>query len=100
MQNRIIHITDKNEDLIFAKHYFNLDIATHNPKNSMKKFIEKAIEITLTDKQKMYFTEFFIKEKTVSEIALETGRDKSTVSREITRAKNKIKRFAPLYFSK
>ncbi len=100
MQNRIININEINKDYIFYEYYLNSDVATHNPKDSMIKFIKNAIAIALTDKQKMYFTEHFVNGKTVSEIAVETGRAKSTVSREITRAKNRIKSFAPLYFNK
>lgn len=65
----------------------------------MLKFVKKTAEIALTEKQREYFTEFFINGKTVNEIAVEMGRNKSTVSRQISRVKQKLKTLTPLYFN-
>lgn len=99
MRNRLISINEKNVDYLSFEYYNQKGQKDFSPdKKSMLRFIKTASEITLTDKQKMYFDEFFINGKSVNQIAEETGRHKSTVSREITRAKEKIKKYSDLYF--
>ncbi len=100
MRNSVINFNDINKDYLAYEYYIKSDKQSYNPKESMIRFLKKAINIALTEKQKMYFTEYFLNGKSVNEIAFETGRDKSTVSREISRAKNRIRRFAPLYFNR
>lgn len=99
MRNQVINLNDINKDYLFYEYYRQNEHQTYNPKKSMLKFIKTAAKITLTDKQKMYFNEFFINGKSVNQIALETGRHKSTVSRELTRVKNKLKKYSELYFN-
>ncbi len=99
MRNTLVNFNEENKDYLYYEFYKRNQGKTYNPKKSMLKFIEKTAEITLTEKQKMYFNEFFIKGKTVNQIALELGRDKSTVSRQISRVKQKLKSLTPLYFN-
>lgn len=99
MRNTLVNFNDENKDYLYYEFYKRNQGKTHNPKKSMLKFIAKSADITLTEKQKMYFNEFFINGKTVNQIAMEFGRDKSTVSRQITRVKQKLKSLTPLYFN-
>lgn len=99
MRNTLVNLNNENKDYLYYEFYKRNQGKTHNPKKSMLKFIKTTAEITLTEKQKQYFNEFFINGKTVNEIALEMGRDKSTVSRQISRVKEKLKSLTPLYFN-
>lgn len=98
LRNTVVNINDINKDYISYEFYKNNSGKIYNPKKSMLKFIKAAAEITLTPLQKMYFEEFFIKGKTINEIALETGRHKSTVSRQVSRVKEKLRLCSKLYF--
>ncbi|MDD5796820.1 MAG: helix-turn-helix domain-containing protein [Oscillospiraceae bacterium] len=98
MRNKVINLNDINNDYLFFEYYKENEHQSYNPKKSMLKFIKKAAEITLTEKQKMYFNEFFVNGKSVNQIAAETNRHKSTVSREIKRVKQKLRTYSQLYF--
>lgn len=100
MRNKVINLNDANKDYLYYEYYLNSNSQPNNQKESMIKFLKKAIDIALTDNQKKYFMEYFINGKSVKEIALEANRDASTVSRQITRAKARIRQFAPLYFNR
>lgn len=100
MRNNVINFNDINKDYLFYEYYINSDNKSSNQKESMLRFLKNAIDIALTDKQKMYFIEYFLNGKSVKEIAQLTNRDASTVSRQITRSKERIRKFAPLYFNK
>ena len=99
MANTVVNLNEVNSDYIFFEYYQQSNGETRNPKKSMMKFLIKASEIALSKKQKFYFTEHYVKGKSVTEIAIESGRHKSTVSREITKARDKLRAFAPLYFN-
>ena len=100
MRNNVINFNDINNDYLIYEYYINSDANTSNQKESMLRFLKNAIDIALTDKQKMYFIEYFINGKSIKEIAEQTNRDTSTFSRQITRSKERIRKFAPLYFNK
>lgn len=97
MKNRLVRFNEVNQDYFYYDYFENKRCSSYNPKKSMLKFIETATELALTPKQKLYFNERFISGKTVKQIAEETGRDPSTVSREIKRARVKLQRFTQLY---
>ena len=96
--NTVININDVNGDSLFYEYYNRNSGKSYNPKKSMLKFLQKTIDIALSKKEKLYFTEHFINGKTVNQIAYEHGRHKSTVSREITKAKVNLREYVPLYF--
>ncbi len=57
----------------------------------MRKALETAIEAELTDRQRLMVTEFYFNGKNVTQIAKEYNLSKSTVSRHITRSKERLK---------
>ncbi len=59
---------------------------------NLAKLIHKAIQYELTDIQRDYFIAYYLNGLTMEEIGEIHGVDKSTVSRTVTRAKNRIER--------
>ena len=100
MRNDVINLNDINKDYLFYEYYINSDAKTSNRKESMLRFLNDVIDIALTDKQKRYFIDYFVNGKSIKEIAQKNNRDASTVSRQITRSKEIIRKFVPLYFNK
>lgn len=56
----------------------------------LKRSLNKAIKSELTECQRIAVEEFFYNGKSVTQIALELGVNKSTVSRHLKRAKEKL----------
>lgn len=57
-----------------------------------KKAVSVAINEELTETQRIYFTMYFLERRTISQIANLYGVNKSTVSRTLKVAKNKLAR--------
>ena len=57
-----------------------------------KKCVLYAIDKELTERQRQFFTLYFVEGKSMEHIANEMGVNKSTVSRTVTSAKKKIAR--------
>lgn len=57
----------------------------------MKHALSDAIKTELTDRQQLMVTEFYFNGKSVTEIAKSYGLSKSTVSRHLTRARERLK---------
>ena len=57
----------------------------------MKKSLKKAIDSELTERQKTVVTEYYFKGRTLTEIGKTHGFSKSTASRHLSRAKEKLK---------
>lgn len=61
--------------------------------DNTKKMLYDAINFELTPVQKQYFTAYYLEGLTMDEIAEMFGVNKSTVSRTISRAKNRLFRY-------
>lgn len=59
--------------------------------NAMKKALSKAIETELTDCQREIVNEYYFGGATVTEIAKRRGISKSTVSRHLSRSRERLK---------
>ncbi len=59
--------------------------------NAMKKALSKAIETELTDRQREIVNEYYFGGATVTEIAKRRGISKSTVSRHLSRSRERLK---------
>lgn len=59
--------------------------------DQIKNYLSKAIDEELTDRQKQIINMFFFDGKTLTEISNVLEINKSTVSRHITRSKEKLK---------
>lgn len=57
----------------------------------MKKFINEAVKIELTEKQRRYLTEYYVDGKKMREIAEDYGVCESNISKTIKRAVSKLK---------
>ncbi len=57
----------------------------------MRSALLKAIDTELTDKQKYILTEYYFNRRTMTDIANELGITKSTVSRHVSRARERLK---------
>ncbi len=77
------HITEEGSD--------NMERLKH-----MKKLVSKAVRVSLTERQRVCLTMYYIDEMKLSDIADKLELDKSTVSRHITSARRKLKQLEPL----
>lgn len=57
----------------------------------MRSALNKAIKTELTDRQRYILTEYYFNGRTMTDIAKEMGITKSTVSRHISRSKERLK---------
>ena len=57
----------------------------------MKSALLKAIKTELTEKQQYILTEYYFENRSMTDIAKELGITKSTVSRHISRSKERLK---------
>ncbi|MDO4743091.1 MAG: sigma-70 family RNA polymerase sigma factor [bacterium] len=58
--------------------------------NQLQKYLSKAIDTELTDRQKEIIKAFFYDGSSVTEISTRLGINKSTVSRHLKRSKEKL----------
>ena len=74
-----------------------------NSNSSLKKIairaLKKVIEEQLTTRQKQFIVLYYYNNKNMVEIAKQFGVNKSTVSRTINRAKQKIYKYMKYYFN-
>lgn len=63
------------------------------PRDVQLKRVHRVIEEELTPCQREILTAYYFQEQTVSQIAQERGVQKSTVSRTLHRAEEKLRRF-------
>lgn len=59
--------------------------------SAMKKALGQAIESELTERQKQMVTDFYYKGESVTKIAEKYGLSKSTVSRHLSRSRERLK---------
>lgn len=71
------------------------DIYEHSSNNRqlalMKQALSRAISTELTDRQRVMVTEFYFNGETVTSIAKKYGISKSTVSRHLSRSRDRLK---------
>ncbi len=63
----------------------------HRQIELMSKALKKAIRSELTERQQYILTEYYFNERSMTDIANELGITKSTVSRHISRSKERLK---------
>lgn len=63
------------------------------PKQVMMQRIQRVMQEELTDIQRQTLSAYYLQEKNIPQIALERGVCKSTVSRTLKRAEQKLKRY-------
>lgn len=82
----------------------NIAVPTHQGADNRKKkaeyaiFVKKAMETVLTKNQKKMLELYYLKGLTMTQIAQLQGINKSTVSKTIKKAKNKIKALSQICF--
>ena len=63
------------------------------PKQVLLNRIQRVMQEELTDIQRQTLSDYYLQEKTIPKIAAERGVCKSTVSRTLKRAEQKLKRY-------
>ena len=63
------------------------------PKEVQMKRVQRVIREELTELQRQTLLAYYFREMTVTQIAIERGVNKSTVSRTLQRAEKKLKRY-------
>lgn len=63
------------------------------PKQVQLQRVKRVIDEELTDLQKQTLVAYYFQEQSIPQIAEERGVNKSTVSRTLRRAENKLRRF-------
>jgi len=63
------------------------------PKQVLLNRIQRVMQEELTDIQRQTLSDYYLQEKTIPQIAAERGVCKSTVSRTLKRAEQKLKRY-------
>ncbi len=63
------------------------------PKQVQLQRVQRVIEEELTELQRQTLTDYYFREMTIPQIATERGVNKSTVSRTLRRAEEKLRRY-------
>ena len=96
MRHKRISITDKSVNLLSYDMF--RDGETNRDKiKEMKSLLYEAIDSGLTEKQKYCMVEYFLKNRTMENIAEELNCNKSTVWKHITRAKKRLQGITRYY---
>ena len=97
MSNRMIHINDKNADIIAFNRSLISDSNNSKDLTKMKKIISRAFNEELTEKQKACIIGYYVDRKRMKTIAEEMGVVPSTVTRHIKNAKRRLRHIAKYY---
>lgn len=97
METKLIHITAENMNRLFMGTQLHSGKTNEEARNRMKKILYSALQSELTDKQRTCLVEHYLNGKKEKDIALEQNLNPSTVSRHITKAKEKLKHIASYY---
>lgn len=97
MKTELIHITSKNMNRLFLGTQLQSGNTNEESRNKMKKILYSALQSELTDKQRICLIEYYLNGKKGKDIALEQNLNPSTVSRHITKAKEKLQHIASYY---
>lgn len=68
-------------------------LGTRLPREVQLKRVRRVIEEELTELQRQALTAYYFQRKTIPQIAAERGVNKSTVSRTLRRAEEKLRRY-------
>ena len=68
-------------------------LGTRLPREVQLKRVRRVIEEELTELQRQTLTAYYFQRKTIPQIAAERGVNKSTVSRTLRRAEEKLRRY-------
>lgn len=97
LKTKIIHITPNNMNRLFFGTQAQGGHTNEESRNKMKKILYSALQSELTDRQRTCLIEHYLNGKKEKDIALEQNLNPSTVSRHITKAKEKLKHIASYY---
>ena len=98
MKNQKINLNSLNENYLFFDYYRLNNAPTFFPdKKRMMAFLQNASEKCLTGRQKKCFFDYYLYGQKQKDIAFELNVSKSTVSRHISKAREKLQSFAQLY---
>lgn len=76
---------------------FNERSTNRDDRSKMQKILSKAIVAELTDSQRYCLTEYYLHQRKMKDIAQELGLNPSTVTRHISKAKEKLRKIAAYY---
>lgn len=82
---------------LFLGTQLNSGQTNEEARNKMKRILYSALQSELTDKQRTCLVEHYLNGKKEKDIALEHNLNPSTVSRHISKAKEKLKHIASYY---
>ena len=82
---------------LFLGTQLNSGQTNEEARNKMKRILYSALQSELTDKQRTCLVEHYLNGKKEKDIALEQNINPSTVSRHISKAKEKLKHIASYY---
>ena len=68
-------------------------LGTRLPREVQLKRIQRVMKEELTDLQRQTLTAYYFRQQTIPQIAAERGVNKSTVSRTLRRAEEKLRRY-------
>lgn len=97
MKTELIHITPNNINRLFFGMQMQNGDTNEESRNKMKKILYSAMQSELTEKQRTCLIEHYLNGKKKKDIALEQNLNPSTVSRHITKAKEKLRHIASYY---
>lgn len=97
METKLIHLTSDNMNRLFLGTQLNIGQTNEEARNKMKRILYSALQSELTDKQRTCLVEHYLNGKKEKDIALEQNINPSTVSRHISKAKEKLKHIASYY---
>lgn len=97
MKTKIIHITPDNMNRLFFGTQKQGGHTNEESRNKMKKILYSALQSELTDRQRNCLIEHYLNGKKEKDIAFEQNLNPSTVSRHITKAKEKLQHIASYY---
>lgn len=97
MKTKLIQITPKNMNRLFFGTQIQCGHTNEEARNRMKKILYSALQSELTEKQRTCLIEHYLNGKKEKDIALEQNLNPSTVSRHITKAKEKLRHIASYY---
>jgi len=87
---------DKNEPLI-SYYLYNQGSDNRPERERMKRILNRAIRYELTERQRTCLTKYYLEGMRMTEIARSLDLSKSTVSRHIKSATQKLRRVASYY---
>lgn len=98
MRIQMLHLEEMDERYLVYEHYLNNKGETNaKAREEMAKYLTKCIEHGLTEKQKICFTMIVLDARKQKDVAEELGLDQSTVSRHVSAAKRKLRKYSEFF---